>query len=79
MNAMPNIQIKNVPEDVHAVYRRRAGAAGQSLQEYMLSSLIEQARRPTIDEALERISHRSGGRLGLAEATRLIREDRDSH
>ncbi|WP_415170118.1 FitA-like ribbon-helix-helix domain-containing protein [Nocardioides sp.] len=32
---MPTIQIKHVPEATHAVLRRRADAAGQSLQEYM--------------------------------------------
>ena len=31
------MQIKNIPEDVHRVYRRRAAEAGQSLQEYMLA------------------------------------------
>ena len=33
---MPGIQVKNVPDDVHAVLRRRGAASGQSLQEYLL-------------------------------------------
>jgi len=74
---MPSIQIKDVPEDTHAVLRRRAAAARQSLQEYLRSHLIEQAGRPTIDEVLDRVGHRSGGALPPQEATRILREDRD--
>ena len=51
---MPSIQIKNVPDDVHLVYRRRAAAAGKSLQEYLLAELIENTSRPTLDEVLDR-------------------------
>lgn len=75
---MPSIQVKDVPEEVHAVLRRRAAAAGQSLQEYLLGRLTEEAATPTLDEALERISHRTGGRVSLARAAELVREERDS-
>src|SRR5438309_995254 len=34
--AMPSVQIKDVPAEVHATLRRRAATAGQSLQEYLL-------------------------------------------
>ncbi len=51
---MPSVQIKDVPPDVHHVLRHRAAAAGQSLQEYMLASLVEQARQLTLDEVLAR-------------------------
>jgi plasmid stability protein len=37
---MPNIQIKDVPDQTHAVLRQRASAAHQSLQEYLRSKLI---------------------------------------
>jgi hypothetical protein len=52
--AMTSIQIKGVPERTHAVLRKRATAAHQSLQEYLLQHLIEEADRPTLDEVLER-------------------------
>ena len=42
---MTSIQIKGVPEHTHAVLRKRA--AHQSLQEYLLQHLIEEADRPT--------------------------------
>ena len=75
---MPSIQVKDVPEDVHAVLRRRAAAAGQSLQEYLLARLREDAETPTIDELFERIEHRTGGRISFGVAVEAIRADRDS-
>ncbi|MGH9188866.1 MAG: FitA-like ribbon-helix-helix domain-containing protein [Acidimicrobiales bacterium] len=75
---MPSIQVKDVPQDVHSVLRRRAGAAGQSLQEYLLALLMDEARTPTLDELLERVEHRTGGRVSLKEAARAVRADRDA-
>jgi plasmid stability protein len=75
---MPSIQVKDVPEGVHAVLRRRAAAAGQSLQEYLLARLSEDAETPTIEELFERIDHHTGGRIGLDAATQAVRADRES-
>ncbi|MGH3655479.1 MAG: FitA-like ribbon-helix-helix domain-containing protein [Micromonosporaceae bacterium] len=75
---MPSVQIKNVPEDVHTVLRRRAATAGQSLQEYLLSRLVDEARRPSVDEVLSRAGQRSGGSLTLAQASDLVRQERDA-
>jgi plasmid stability protein len=74
---MPSIQVKDVPEATHAVLRRRAAAAGQSLQEYLLSRLNEEASRPTLDEVLQRAGGRAGGTLPFADAVAAIRADRD--
>ena len=74
---VPSIQVKGVPSDVHATLRRRAAAAGQSLQEYLLAQLVEDASTPTVDEVLERAGGRAGGRAGLAAAARAVRADRD--
>jgi antitoxin FitA len=76
---MPSMQIKNVPPDVHDTLRRRADAAGQSLQAYLLASLEEQARRPTISELFDRPGRRTGASLPLDYATRVIRDARDAH
>jgi len=76
---MRSIQIKAVPDDVHAVLRRRAAAAGQSMQEYLLERLTEEAAMPTVDEVLDRAGGRTGGSLPLEEAARLVRLERDSH
>ncbi len=75
---MPSIQIKDVPEDVHAVLRRRATTAGQSLQEYLLARLRDDALTPTLAEVFERIEHHTGGKLAAADAVRAIRSDRDT-
>jgi plasmid stability protein len=75
---MPSIQVKDVPEDVHATLRRRAAAAGQSLQEYLLDQLVEEAHTPTVDELLERAGGRAGGRAGFKAAARMVRAERDS-
>ena len=74
---MPSVQIKDVPDDVHGVLRRRAAHAGKSLQEYLLGRLTEEAVRPTLDEVLDRASGRDGGIVHLATATKVLRLERD--
>ena len=74
---MPSVQIKNVPPEVHQVLRRRAAAAGQSLQEYLLARLTEDAEEETVDEVLERAGNRSGGSIGFVFAAETQREDRE--
>lgn len=76
--AMPSIQVKGVPDAVHATLRRRAASAGMSLQEYLLARLVEDATSPTLDEVLERAGQRAGGRVTLREATKIVRGDRDA-
>ena len=76
---MPNIQIKDVPDDTHAVLRQRASAAHQSLQEYLRSKLITEAAQPTLDEVLARAGGRAGGSLPLADAVSALRFDRARH
>ena len=73
---MATIQIKNVPEETHAVLRRRAAAAHMSMQEYLLSRLIEEASRPTLDEVLDRAGGRAGGAVSLAGAVAELRSER---
>jgi plasmid stability protein len=75
---MPSVQVKDVPQDVHAILRCRAAAAGQSLQEYLLALLIREAQTPTLDEALDRAGERAGGRAGFRAAAAAIRADRDA-
>ena len=73
---MPSVQIKDVPERTHAVLRQRAAAAHQSLQEYLLARLIEEADQPTLDEILDRAGGRSGGSVPLKAAVAAVRDDR---
>jgi antitoxin FitA len=48
---MATIQIRELPEDVYETIRRRARAAGQSIQAYMRDQVIELAGRRTKAEA----------------------------
>ena len=75
---MTSVQIKDVPEETHAVLRQRAARAHQSLQEYLRSRLIEEAAMPTVEEVLERAGQRSGGSLTFSAAIEAVRSDRDS-
>ncbi len=75
---MPSIQVKDVPDDVHSILRRRAGASGQSLQEYLLARLVEDAQPPTLDELLARAGGRAGGRAGFKAAAKAVRAERDA-
>ena len=49
---MATIQIREIPEDVYEVVRKRARAAGQSIQAYMREVIIEFASTPTTAEVL---------------------------
>ena len=74
---MPSVQIKDVPPQTHAVLRRRAAAAHQSLQEYLRARLIAEASSPTLEEILDRAGGRAGGSVPFDVATDALREDRD--
>ncbi len=74
---MPSVQTKDVPEHTHAVLRRRAAAAHQSLQEYLRARLIDEASEPTLDEVVDRAGGRAGGSVPLKAAAAAVRADRD--
>lgn len=66
---MPNVLVRDVPEEVHAELQRRAEQRGQSLQQYLAAELGRLAARPDLDEVLARIERdRHGGRVGLTQA-----------
>jgi len=73
---MPSIQIKDVPDEVHAVLRHRAASARQSLQEYLRGRLIDEASTPTLEEILDRAGGRAGGSVPFSAAVDALQEDR---
>lgn len=77
MGRVATVQIKNVPEDVHRVLRRRAAHAGQSLQEYLLVELTAAARTATLEEVFDEVGRQRGGRLPPSLAAEWLREERD--
>jgi len=76
---MPNVLVRDVPEDVHAALQRRAQQRGQSLQHYLAGELRRLAERPSVDEVLDRIERHSGGRVGLQQAADDLAEERQRH
>ncbi len=77
------MQIRDVPDEVHATYRRRAALAGMSLQEYLRLELVRNAERRSPAEIATEIEERlaTSGRAGYARRSSAvgIRADRDSH
>ncbi len=49
---MATIQIREIPEDSYEVIRKRARAAGRSIQSYMRDWVVDFADHPTTEEAL---------------------------
>ena len=73
---MPNVQIRDVPDDVHAALVRRAERAGQSLQQFLAAQLVTIATTPTLDEVLDRIERRPKARLTRRDAIDAIDAER---
>jgi plasmid stability protein len=72
------LQIRNVPSEVHRTLKVRAAQAGMSLSEYLLHEIAVIARRPTVEELVERIRARGAvaRRLNSAAAVRAERDSR---
>jgi len=73
---MPNVLVRDLPDDIHAGLQRRAEAAGQSLQQFLAGELTRLATTPTMSDVLERISLRRGGRVGFDTAVRDLDDER---
>lgn len=52
---MATIQVREVPEELYEVLRRRARQAGQSIQAYMRDQVVALAQQPTKQEAVDQI------------------------
>ena len=73
---MPNVQIREVPENVHEALVRKAELAGQSLQQYLSAQLAVIASTPTVDEVIDRIERRAKGSLPRTSAVAALRDER---
>ena len=74
---MPNVLIRDVPENVHARLQARADDHDQSLQQYLAGELRRLAERPSMDEVLARIATRHCGHVGLEEAVHDLAAERN--
>jgi plasmid stability protein len=70
------LQVRDVPEQVHATLRARAAEAGMALSEYLLRELTALAERPTVIEVLRRAESRSGA-AEIDDIVNAVRSGRD--
>lgn len=71
------IQIRNVPEQLHRLFKARAALAGQSLSDFLLAELRRSAQRPTRDELSTRLARRSRV-TPIMPPAQAIREEREA-
>jgi len=72
---MATIQVREIPEVLYEVLRRRARRAGQSMQAYMHDQLVALAGRTTKEEAIEEIEAVLSRAGGEEPATASIADD----
>jgi hypothetical protein len=72
---MPNVQVRDVPNEVHEALLRRAEQAGQSLQQFLAAQLALIAVTPTVDEMLDRLERRPKGELSAKDTIAALAED----
>jgi hypothetical protein len=69
---MTSITVRNVPDEVRDELAARAARAGRSLQEHLRAELIELARKPSVDDVLERARARSRTTSSSLPAARIL-------
>ena len=77
---MALIQIRDVPEPVRDELARKAAAAGQSMQAYLLGELGKLAERPSMADIVRRAQARAnatGSTVTMEDAVAAVRAGRD--
>jgi plasmid stability protein len=74
---MSHIQVKDVPEPLHAKLRRRAERSGKSIRDYVLDLIRRDLARPSREDWLAAVERLVPLDLG-APAADLIRGERES-
>jgi hypothetical protein len=69
-----NRRLIALPDSLDAKY----GPVDEALVARYSELLERAAARPTLNEVLDRISHRSGGHISVDDVVRQLREERDS-
>lgn len=73
---MPNVLVRDLPDDVHQALQRKAERRHQSLQQYLSVELRLLAERQQISDILDEVESRRGGRVGLSQAVNDLGEAR---
>jgi len=75
---MPNVLIRDLPEDVHGELERRARSAGQSLQQFLTAQLRKLVGQPTVADVFANLENQSGGAVGFSQAVSDLSDERKS-
>lgn len=73
---MPNVLVRDIPDDVHAALQQRAKRRGQSFQQYLTAELTRLASQPSVEELFDRVQRRRAGRVGLRTAVEDLDAER---
>ena len=73
---MPNVLVRDLPDDVHAALQRQARQHQQSLQQYLAAELRHLAERQQLSDVLDDIETRQGGRVGFGQAVADLGDER---
>ena len=79
---MATIQVRDISDEAYETIKRRAKAAGQSIQAYMKAQIEDAARQPSNDELWDRIeenARRINLQLDTDELLEDIRSGRERH
>jgi len=72
---MKMLQVRNVPDDVHRALKERAAREGTTMSDLVLRELPRIANKPSPEQIIARIRHRSP--VGGPPAADLIALERD--
>lgn len=75
---MPNVLVRDVPDEVHSALQRKAVQRHQSLQQYLSAELRHLAARRSINDVLNDVEDQHGGRVGFATAAADLTEERSA-
>ena len=73
---MPNLQVRNVPDDIYQALKDKAAMNGSTLSDFLRAELVIIAQRPSMHELRERLRQREPVHLKPT-AAEVIRERRD--
>ncbi|MCI1729439.1 MAG: hypothetical protein LKM32_08735 [Chiayiivirga sp.] len=71
------IQIRNVPDSIHRIFKARSALAGKSLSDFLLDELAAIAALPSSAELRERLAAAEPFAMKKSSA-QLIRRERDA-
>lgn len=73
---MPNVLVRDLPDDVHAALQRKAEQRHQSLQQYLTTELRRLATRAQLSDVLDEVEKHHDGRVGLRQAVEDLADER---